>query len=192
MPLPHETYNVVIPVTRINDWIDGINSATATLASGLKVATYTATLAQVLNTTTETDVLHFTIPAASMADGDLIEARFTALAKNNKGSLGTATFKVNVGAGSQVTTATTQASNSGTEYQLLLGFTLQRMGSTVLVVDLEGTQLSNPWSASAAAGSSSPANFTSDQVVTLKVTLDAADASFYLKPQSAVVTHRKN
>lgn len=172
-----------------------------------KTATYTATLSDVENTGSETTALTFSIPANSMADGDLITVVPAGLGKNNKGSAGTGLFKVNVGAGSQVdiflNSGTPLAfADSATEYPIGPSFWLQRRGSTVLV----GNGLGPAGANSAASltltsltanigGTSTPTNFTGANTVTLKVTLSAAHATFYyrlLTGGSVIVIHTKN
>jgi hypothetical protein len=174
-----------------------------------RVAIYTATLANVLNTAAETTILSFIIPAASMSDGDVITVWLASLSKNNKGTDGTVTAKVNVGAGSQVTLVLPNSgtfTNNATERSAFgIACILQRVGSTVWVGgpgstiggSVSGSRTFGVFQDPANAnptpeGTSTPANFTADQTVSLKITLSAADATFYMKPQSAQVTHTKN
>ena len=198
MPLPQQILGDLITPTIWNTQVNAINASTASLATTPLLRpsqTYTATLAQVLNTVSETLILSFDIPANNMADGDLIEIVMSNLEKNNKGTDGTITAKVNVGAGAQVTiTSTASFQNGATEYTNERMIRLQRMGAAVVVLaDGLGGFTSNLVSAPVNSyGSSTPANFTALQTVSLKVTLSAADATFYIKPQSASVFHRRN
>lgn len=195
------------------DGTQWVEVARAASASGAQtVAMYAATLANVDNTVAETDVLHFTVPANAWADGERIQVTFTALAKQNSGT-GTkfVTFKVNVGAGAQVTLRL-QGGTSGTvmnfnddatEYKAVFRFFLQRVGADVWITNREYnfitdtvgniTPINTPFLAlSQVDGVSTPANFTGSNVVTLKITLSAAHATFYVKPQSAQAVHFKS
>lgn len=159
---------------------------------------YAATVADVLNTIVETTALSFTIPGGTMSDGDVVDVQVVCLAKNNKGTSGTDTWKANVGTGAQVTLFTGTETNSATEFTFRFQFRLQRMGTSVVI----WRALSNEPRASVAEwadlgsgkadGSSTPTNFTADNLVSLKITLSAADLNFYVKPQSAIVTHYRN
>lgn len=160
---------------------------------------YFATLAPVQNTVAETAIIAFDISANEWADGDVIFIWMSTLNKNNKGSTGTVTAKVNAGAGGQVTLsgaafAAGAWQNSATEFQAA-GFAcvLQRVGADIwvvgpglMLVPLSGGLAFGPWvnGAPAIDGLSTPTNFTSTFTVSVKVTLSAADATFYLKPQS--------
>lgn len=147
------------------------------------------------NGTTETDIFHFDVPANMWADGEAIICVVSAATKNDSGASRTMTFKVNVGAGAQVTIGTPTIAVSATEYPVTNSFTLIRVGSTVRVFDgLPGAFSGNPITAKAAAGTSTPTNFTTAFTVTLKVTLDAIDATYYHKVSSGgqgLVSHFK-
>ena len=128
-----------------------------------------------------------------MADGDVIRATLLSLEKNNKGTPETMAAKLNVGAGAQVVLVAAAAfADAATEYTTLREVWLQRMGSTVEMGHFFATSSFSaaPGQAtSAVLGASTPADFTADQTVSLKVTLSAAHATFYIKPQSARVMH---
>lgn len=192
MSLPHLNFNDFVDETDWNAMIDAVNASTATLSSGLKIATYAGTLANVQNTASETTIVSFAVPADAWTKGDVIYLVVTSLEKNNKGSGGVATFKANAGAGSQVTLGAPTFPDDPTEITTTRIFTLQRQESTVAV--LRG--LPSGWnvtpSNAAVQGTSTPANFTSTITVSLKATLDAASPNFYVKPQSAVAYHIKN
>lgn len=163
----------------------------ATPAPYQPITTYTATLANVQNTIVETTIVSFVVPASTWADGDPIFVQLVSLDKNNSGGALTVTAKVNVGAGAQVPLVTTVSENdSATEFSTNRSFVLVRNGSTVNVFN---PALGNLWTTAFGSGSgfslgtSTPTNFTSSITVSLKVTLSGADATFYLKPQSARV-----
>jgi hypothetical protein len=165
-------------------------------------ATYATTLADVSNSTTETTVLSFVIPAAAMSTGDIIDVTCAALYKNNKGSSGTITFNINVGAGAQVNVnaGVVNATDDSTEYQTTVMVRLMRVGSVVWVLARGGgySFSGNPFgSNNAVFGTSTPTNFTSTNTVSLKVTLNAANALFYYKASTAsggagMAVHTKN
>jgi hypothetical protein len=175
---------------------------------GLMPTAYPATLANVLNTVTETDVCHFTVPAAAWGDGDIIRVEIPCLAKQNSGSNRTATLKVNVGAGAQVSLKNGSAGGAGlfsndvaTEFKIVLTIWLRRVGADVWITSKEYqyiTDNGNLFAANspslsmmAVDGVSTPADFTGANVVTLKITLDNASALYYIKPQIAKVLHLK-
>ena len=165
------------------------------LSGAAKYTSYTPTLLPVSNNT-ETAALAFSLPADSMADGDVIDIFLAALYKNNKGSGGNITFKLNVGAGAQVTinSGATTASDVATEYKSTVFARFMRVGSSVWVPNRGGGYpfSGNPFGTNnEIIGVSTPADFTNANTVSLKVTLDATHANFYYTPQSAHVGHRK-
>lgn len=168
------------------------------------IASYTATLADVANTTTETAIITFTVPANAWADGELIRILFTYLAKNNKGTTGFPVLKGYVGAGAGVVFGSSNFDNDANEYALMGEINLQRVGADVyikgptLMMFTEGATWSNqPTLAVQAAhiltanAKSTPANFTANNTVAIKATLDAANATYYIKAKAAHVLHFK-
>jgi hypothetical protein len=181
------------------------------LFSTSKLATYAASLANVgPSVATEVTALSFTIPGGTMGDGDVVQVYLQALAKNNKGSTGSPLFKVNVGAGAQVTVGSGAVyNNDANEYAVPQSFAMQRQGNDVKVFNIfspvsgivspGAIQESYSFSilqfqggVSRGWGTSTPTNFTGDNLVSLKITLGVSDATFYYKPQIALVTHLKN
>jgi len=157
---------------------------------------YTATLADVANTTDETTILSFTIPANSMADGDVIRIYVIALEKNNSGGAATFTAKLNAGAGAQIEIGTEATANNAAEFAAVHQLELMRRGSSLDALP-QSSIVYQTWNRYAGysavpVGSSTPTNFTSDFVVSIKVTLSAAHALLYLKPQAAKVIHFKS
>ncbi len=175
-------------------------SAGLSWGAGGATANYTATLADVVSSTSETEVLKFTVPVNTWADGEVIIIRYVALDKNNRGSTGTTTFKINCGAGSQITLAAQGYGDSATEFTRPYEIHLYRRGGTVEVaagndaggsrVNTMATFVTNPASAGESGrfvGNSTPTNFTSDFDVSLKVTLSNNHATYYHKPNGASV-----
>jgi hypothetical protein len=153
------------------------------------VNAYTATLTNVISTAVQTTFLSFSVP--SMANGDVIEVLYSALKKNNKGSAGTVTIDVFYGANSVTQIAGSNWGNSATELKALGQIRMQRVGSDLWVqqaTDVPSSVVSSDGAANVVVISAP--TFGSAQTVSLKITLSAADATFYLKPQSAVVHHR--
>tara|TARA_Y100000310_G_scaffold14617_1_gene14780 strand:+ start:2387 stop:3322 length:936 start_codon:yes stop_codon:yes gene_type:complete len=154
------------------------------------VVAYAVTTANVVNTVAETTVLSFEVPANAWADGDVIFCWMDALFKNNEGSSRNITGKVNVGSGSQVQILSQSYGNSATEYQSMgMVCSFMRSGSAVLV-GANHRDWGVPMGAiypggDGVVGTSSPANFTDAQTVYLKLTLAAADSTFYVQPQNA-------
>lgn len=179
--------------------IPRINSAGTgwefTTPSTSQIAVYAATLADVVNTVAETTALSFVIPANSMSDGDLITVSMWNLYKNNKGTSGGVLYKSNVGSGSQVTLRTATFGDSAIEQGGWAGFSFMRVGNDLRCLNggyTHSAGFATDASGTASPGITTPANFTSDQTAYLKVTLDAANASFYFKPQRAKVIHYKS
>ncbi len=184
------------------------NNATATAYE--RAATpvrYTATLANVLNSAANTVTASFSVPANLMADGDVIQIQIAALLKNNKGSPGSPQWQVLWGstASVQVTVGTAWA-NSATEFRVFASFMLQRVGADVWVYSPGGgttatgadnMPLMMPWVWGTTAGGQqesiliSAPTFNSAQTVSIKLQLDAADSTYYFKPQSALVQHQR-
>lgn len=156
---------------------------------------YIPTLSNVLNTAIETTVADWSIPASDIADGDALEILFYFLAKNNKGTSGTMTAKINIGASAQATLVGAATwSNNAAEFRASHPLYLVRIGADLWVNDR--SDVTALWNSDVpgTVGTQliTPANWTSTQSLQLKVTLSAADASFYLKPQSAVLRRIRN
>jgi hypothetical protein len=161
------------------------------------ITPYTATLADVLNTATETAFLSFTVGANVMNDGDVIEITMAALIKNNKGSNGTATLKAYWGS-ANVTLHTPTWFNIATEFIRVVKFIFMRVGTELWSMSTLGASGENIWSydtALAPENTSYPritgVDFTISQTVAVKLTFSAADALFYCKPQVARVIQIK-
>ena len=158
-----------------------------------------STLAPVANTAAETTAIDISIPGGEWGDGDIIEVTWAALVKNNKGSPGIITMKVNFGDGAQVTLGTvgSLATDSAAELKTPGQFWLWRVGSDVWVLsggsftlarftyDLDFTA----YSAQGVRGVSTPTNFSATRSIQLKITLAAAHATFYYNVQKAKVIH---
>lgn len=176
-----------------------------------KISTYAAALANVgPSVATEVTALSFTIPGGAMSDGDVVLAFWQALAKNNKGTTAAPDFKVNVGAGAQVTVGSGLTyNNDATEYPVPQSLAMQRQGADVKVFSsfsplsaiLSPTNLQESFGfgilqrqggASRGYGTSTPASFAADNLVALKVTLNASDPTLYYKPQVAQILHLRN
>lgn len=165
-------------------------------ASGSLLVGYATTLTPVQNTVAETTILSFDVPANDWADGDSIDIWMLNFEKNNKGTSGVATIKVYAGAGAGVTIAAAAWPDNVSEFTNRRPLQLIRRGS---VVEVFGGSDSNraDWGLSQdnvivrSAGASTPTNFTSLFTVSVKATLDAAHAAFYIKPQSARVRRQR-
>ena len=197
------SWGALAPSTIGNELMsDGTNWASRGNAFVFPSSLYTLT--NVTNNT-ETAALAITIKANSFNNGDQIIVDIASLDKNAKGSDGTWLVKVNAGAGAQITIANgTTFTNNATEFKMVRGFRLWRIGSDVWIdgatVVVSGT--SGPFGPSTfntdptialgpVSGISTPTNFTSDFTISVKVTLSATDAAFYYKPQSARIVQFK-
>ena len=137
------------------------------------------------------------MPANDMQAGDVILGLMDVLVKNNKGTDGTITYDVAWGSasatllgGDGVLTRVTWT-NSATEFKVQVGFRVSRVGSDAWAtggIELVNGLISNfPGGSGIKAAAISAPTFTSNQTVALKITLSAADATFYFKPQAARV-----
>lgn len=160
------------------------------------VRIYTATLADITNTVTQTTFLSFTVGANEMADGDVLEIMFTVLLKNNRG--GVSSMEVDAFWGATNVRSTDGAagfawSNNATERKWMLRYTMVRVGSDLWIFGPQtGTAISldqinglNPTTYSGAV--TMTPTFTSSATVALKGTFSNADASTYWKLQSAKI-----
>jgi hypothetical protein len=203
-----EAGNIVLPQGQLvmdsaNSWIllryDGANwQEVQRKATAGAIASYTSTLVDVSNTSSETEALKFTVPANDWGDGNLIRIMFTTLEKNNKGSAGTVTIKINCGAGGQVLlTNAINNNNNSNEYPKYYDCMMQRTGSDVTVVGANrensypygwtGNMSASLQHSGGGAHVSTPTNFTSDFDVSIKTTLSAGSSLFYWNIQGASV-----
>lgn len=169
--------------------------STWAVPAGGTVTGYAVTSADVSNTTTPTNAIAFTVPANAMADGDVIVIHVAVLAKNNKGTDGTVTYKLVWGATSITFEDVRTWTNNATEKKALLEFRLMRVGSALWVFGiLSGTMALTAIPIAKASGTlpaadenvqSGTPTFSSSATVALEITLSAADATFYFKPQAA-------
>ncbi len=170
---------------------------------------YTPTLANVQNTAVKTAAVSVTIPANDLSNGSVISMMIAALVKNNKGSPGTVLFGLAYAgvADASPTNGPVSYTDIATEYPVLWRFVMQRAGADlwvnvntyvtgnpdalVAVPDAAFTLDPSVVGAGAFAGGNArkitAPDFTTDQTLALNITLSAADANFYIKPQSAHV-----
>lgn len=151
-----------------------------------KLTTYTATLANVQDTATETTILSFVATANTWADGDFVYVDWSQLIKTNDGGTGTIAYKVNAGAGAQVTLGSPGYDLDANEYNVTRQFIMRRNGSTVWISQAIPVSFAgNGTNSGAIIGTSTPTNFTTDFTVSVKVTFSSATATKYIKPQNA-------
>lgn len=165
------------------------------------INTYTPTLSDVANTTTETTALSFVIPANGMNDGDIIEITIPALIKNNSGSFANYTAKVYSGATVIGILASALSFGDGTdtsEYLVIYKVKLYRVGTYLVTIDPAGEgQVKNEmsiWSKDPIATGTNiyypitaTPDFTASQTITVKIQFDVAHATVYFKPQTSRV-----
>ncbi len=169
---------------------DGTDAAWA--APGGATVGYTATLADVANTTTETTMIQFTVPANKMADGDMIQIWFHALLKNNKGSAGTVTLSVDWGATSSANFATANQNDNATEREVIKSVVMIRSGTDLIFTDQSAADKGpyllfgyGSWTYADFTVKATSVDFTVNSTVAIRAKLSAAHATFYLKPQTA-------
>lgn len=170
---------------------DGPTGATG--PAGGATTAYTPTLANVANTASQTTTVSASIPGNDMADGDYIDMMFTVLGKNNKGSGGTISLDMFWGSGNVNILSGQPWTDNANEFKGMFWLRVVRVGSDLWVstanssnggiASFGGTQ--SGWTAPLVI---SGPTFSSTQTLALKVTLSAADATFYFKPQGARIT----
>ncbi len=169
----------------------------------MALQSYASTLLNVQASAAKTAIVTASIPAGDLTDGSVVIVTIAVLVKNNKGSAGTITLGVSF-AGSEVSPVdgAISYSNVATEYKLIWRFTLMRAGADLWVVTIplatpadtlpEAIITADPLTL--ASGGVTPnvraivaPDFSTVQNLLVNVTLSAADAAFYVKPQSASV-----
>lgn len=173
-----------------NGLIAQCNASAATLAAfALKM--YAATVADVSNTSSITTTVSWTNTGA-VADGDEIEVRGLVLIKNDKGTSGTVTLTFGFGGVTGATSSVSWADNS-TERVYMFRFRFVRYGSDMYVQNAEIGDGKNPHRTDANTVDNlvtlSAPTFTAGQTGLIRVTLSAADTTFYWKTKSARVQH---
>lgn len=162
------------------------------------VIPYTATVANVSNTGTETVALSFSVPANDMATGDHILVRAIVLLRQNSGVNRTMRFDWNWGGTDANAGQVLSLVNNVTERTWVMQFFLARDGTRLLVGPFDGLGSDSlpefhrvdgaaSLTANNNVGVSTDPTFTVTTTVELRVTLSAADATFYFNPQSARV-----
>lgn len=156
------------------------------------IASLPTTVAAVVNTVTETTVLSFTVPANSMADGDVVGSWFTGIKKNTSGSgAHIITFKLYWG-GVLIGTIGAGSFSDAATYNALYELRMQRVGadlwafnSNVGAGGFSDLPLAQFVAAQPASSVLAAAGFGTDKLVELKVTLAVADANFSFTANAA-------
>jgi hypothetical protein len=160
------------------------DSAWASISSGA-VTSYSVTQAQVVNTTSSTAFVTFTVPADTWAAGDVIRVFCSYLLKNNSGGASNFTYYYGINSDTQAFEGARSVGDNATirTRQLLAEF--HRVVNDVWSYD-RNISSSVPQAVSF-EGNSSAANFStpafdSDITVTLKLVMSVANANTYLTP----------
>lgn len=159
---------------------------------------YPPTLADVVNTASETTALSFSVTGGDMKDGDIIEVWLSFKFKNTSVGGPTITAKWNWGASAQLTfVANTSTATNAAERLWTAKMYMQRVGADLWFYDtITGTNggalpdavlavNSFDLSSNSNVGVIGAPTFSSTQTVQFKITLSAADLNFYIKPQAA-------
>ena len=162
------------------------DSSWASISSG-SVTSYSVTQAQVVNTTSSTAFVTFTVPADTWAAGDVIRVFCSYLLKNNSGSSSNFTWYYGINSDTQAFESARSVGDNATirTRQLLAEF--HRVVNDVWSYD-RNVSSSVPQNMiiegnSPAANFSTPA-FDSDITVTLKLVMSVANANTYLTPSA--------
>ena len=162
------------------------DSSWASISSG-SVTSYSVTQAQVVNTTSSTAFVTFTVPADTWAAGDVIRVFCSYLLKNNSGRSSNFTWYYGINSDTQAFESARSVGDNATirTRQLLAEF--HRVVNDVWSYD-RNVSSSVPQNMiiegnSPAANFSTPA-FDSDITVTLKLVMSVANANTYLTPSA--------
>jgi hypothetical protein len=165
---------------------------TASLAGTFGIGFVRSLSPTLANVTTNSITTFLSAPISDWADGGIVEVFVSCLTKNNKSSPGGLTFNLTFG-GQNIDFATATWADNATERANFLRFTAQRVGANVWVGHTAGGSVL-PFAEQSASLSEtsnvrivSGPTFTGAQTLAFRLTLDATDASFYLKPQKAIV-----
>ena len=160
------------------------DSAWASISSGA-VTSYSVTQAQVVNTTSSTAFVTFTVPADTWAAGDVIRVFCSYLLKNNSGSSSNFTYYYGVNSDTQAFEGARSIGDNATirTRQLMAEFhrVVNDVWSYNRDISSSVPQGASFDSNSSAANWSTPA-FDSDITVTLKLVMSVANANTYLTP----------
>jgi len=160
------------------------DSAWASISSGA-VTSYSVTQAQVVNTTSSTAFVTFTVPADTWAAGDVIRVFCSYLLKNNSGSSSNFTYYYGVNSDTQAFEGARSIGDNATirTRQLMAEFhrVVNDVWSYNRDISTSVPQGASFDSNSSAANWSTPA-FDSDITVTLKLVMSVANANTYLTP----------
>jgi phage FluMu protein gp41 len=162
------------------------DSAWASISSGA-VTSYSVTQAQVVNTTSSTAFVTFTVPADTWAAGDVIRVFCSYLLKNNSGGASNFTYYYGINSDTQAFEAARSVGNNAAIRTRQLMAEFHRVVNDVWSYDrdISGSppQSVSFESNSTAANWSTPA-FDSDITVTLKLVMSVANANTYLTPSA--------
>ena len=185
-------------ITDVNatDLTDGGETSLHTHPAGSSVIeSYTPTLTNASNTTSEIDIIKATIPANDIADGDVLVFFFTTRSKQNSGGdvvvtadfyYGTDTFELR----------SLSRSTSATVGQHFWEFKMQRAGSELWVSEQSGSSwkiqdifnISSDYFTSTNGTVMTPSGgFTSELDMKVSITFDTASAEVYYNPLAARV-----
>lgn len=168
---------------------------------------YSPTLANCANTTSETDVISFTIPASTWADGELVRLVVPVIKhKQNQGGAVNFTLKTYVAGTSKTIVNTASIANNASEGRTSFEIFFVRVGTSVYMIQgldnsgslnyqanapmsaryfNSGTDFSSDLFTASANNEFTSVTFTSDVVVKMSVQFGTAHANTYYNVQSA-------
>ena len=164
---------------------DGTDVSWGSVSSA--VTNYAVTQAQVVNTTSSTAFVTFTVPADTWAAGDVIRVFCSYLLKNNSGGSSDFTWYYGVNSDTQAFEGARSVGNSATIRTRQLMAEFHRVVNDVWSYDRNASS-SVPQN-TILAGDSPTANwstpaFDSDITVTLKIVMGVANANTYITPSA--------
>jgi hypothetical protein len=125
--------------------VTSVNGATGAVTVAAGDTTYTVTTADCENTTTNTTVASFTIPANTWADGQTVELRVVTLANQNAGVSVNWTGRIGGTGITERSTATTSVANATYQWRNITTFRFYREGNTVTFTVLNPQSLTGTY-----------------------------------------------
>jgi hypothetical protein len=172
------------------NWNEKCRSMTGICGGSITI--YKPTLNNVVNTTTETTAVSFSVAGGTVGDGDIIEMEVGVLVKNSTGGIANVGQKLYWGSTS-LNLVTTQNGwvNNANEFRWLYRYRFMRLGNDLWArtgdQGISRSEYDYPFVSqdrNTAAVMTAP-TFSSTQTVSLKITLDSASMNYYYKPQGA-------
>ncbi len=165
--------------------VTSVNGATGAVVIGAGDTTYTVTTADAENSTTAINVLSFTVPANTWADGEIIYLQYTMQTFNNSGVSRQLTHLQSLNGSTIGLSYNSTVNTNSTIFYLQNILIYQRLGSTLSFIpqSADGNYLlrqqSGLWNGTGATPSTVAATFSSNITIALNLKWDFASPVIY-------------